>query len=88
MSWFNSDRQWIKLDLAHAVSSLTFQSKDKALRMSTVIVFCIHSMTNQSGRFSIDGITVTITNSTFVQCTSNHLTSFAVLVDVSGVSYT
>ena len=47
----------------------------------------IRSMTNQSGRFSTDGISVTAANSTFVQCTSNHLTSFAVLVDVSGVSY-
>ena len=40
---------------------------------------------NESGRFLTDGITQTsATNSTFVQCTSTHLTSFAVLVDVSG----
>ena len=40
---------------------------------------------NESGRFLTDGITQTSeTNSTFVQCTSTHLTSFAVLVDASG----
>ena len=42
---------------------------------------------NTQGRFSTDGITQSsTTNSTFVQCTSTHLTSFAVLVDVSGES--
>ena len=41
----------------------------------------------QSGSFSSDGITqIKRNNRTFVQCTSNHLTSFAVLVDASGVS--
>ena len=45
------------------------------------------SNSNESGRFSTDGITQSsTTNSTFVQCTSTHLTSFAVLVDLSGGS--
>ena len=40
---------------------------------------------NKPGRFSTDGISQSsTTNSTFVQCTSTHLTSFAVLVDTSG----
>ena len=40
---------------------------------------------NKPGRFSTDGITQSsTTNNTFVQCTSTHLTSFAVLVDASG----
>ncbi|XP_065903444.1 adhesion G protein-coupled receptor L3-like [Dysidea avara] len=39
---------------------------------------------DQSGSFSTEGITqLSTTNSTFVQCNSNHLTSFAVLVDTS-----
>ncbi|XP_065901690.1 adhesion G protein-coupled receptor E2-like [Dysidea avara] len=37
-----------------------------------------------SGYFSTDGVTLITSNSTFYQCSSNHLTSFAVLVDVSG----
>ncbi|XP_065903374.1 adhesion G protein-coupled receptor L3-like isoform X2 [Dysidea avara] len=38
-----------------------------------------------SGRFSSDGITSSnFTNKTFVECSTTHLTSFAVLVDVSG----
>ena len=45
------------------------------------------SVANQSGSFSTDGITqLNTTNSTFVQCRSNHLTSFAVLVNTMGVS--
>ena len=45
------------------------------------------SDSNKRGRFSMDGIAQGITtNSTFVQCTSTHLTSFAVLVDTSGGS--
>ena len=40
---------------------------------------------NTSGSFSTDGITQSsTTNNTFVQCTSTHLTSYAVLVDTSG----
>ena len=50
-----------------------------------MIDFCLFSNRNESGRFSTDGITQSsTTNSTFVQCTSTHLTSFAVLVDASG----
>ena len=45
------------------------------------------STSEQSGSFSTDGITqLGTTNSTFVQCRSEHLTSFAVLVDATGVS--
>ena len=37
--------------------------------------------------FSTDGIIQSdTTNNTFVQCSTTHLTSFAVLVDTSGVS--
>ena len=44
-----------------------------------------YSDSNESGEFLTDGITQSsTTNSTFVQCTSTHLTSFAVLVDKSG----
>ena len=46
----------------------------------------MYSSGDKSGYFSTDGITVTAINNSFVQCASNHLTSFAVLVDVSGVS--
>jgi len=38
-----------------------------------------------SGAFSKDGIKAT-TNGSFVNCSSNHLTSFAVLVNVGDVS--
>ena len=34
--------------------------------------------------WSNDGIKVTATNNTFIQCTSSHLTSFAVLVAPGG----
>jgi len=45
------------------------------------------STSEQSGSFSTDGITqLSTSNSTFVQCRSEHLTSFAVLVDATGVS--
>ena len=45
------------------------------------------STTNQSGMFSTDGIIQSgTTNNTFVQCSTTHLTSFAVLADISGVS--
>ena len=48
-----------------------------------------HSTMTQSGMFSTDGIIQSdTTNNTFVQCSTTHLTSFAVLVDVSGVSVT
>ena len=44
-----------------------------------------YSNSNESGEFLTDGITQSsTTNNTFVQCTSIHLTSFAVLVDKSG----
>ncbi|XP_065898979.1 adhesion G protein-coupled receptor L3-like [Dysidea avara] len=47
--------------------------------------FELSSTTDQRGRFSADGIIQSdTTNSTFVQCSTTHLTSFAVLVDVSG----
>ena len=48
-------------------------------------MYGLYSNSNTSGSFSTDGITQSnTTNSTFVQCTSTHLTSFAVLVDMSG----
>ena len=44
-----------------------------------------YSNNNQSGNFSTDGIIQSeATNNTFVQCATTHLTSFAVLVDLSG----
>ena len=46
-----------------------------------------YSNPDQSRYFSTDGVTLIASNSTFYQCASNHLTSFAVLVDVSGVSF-
>ena len=47
--------------------------------------FCFSSDVNESGSFSTDGISQSGTiNDTIVQCTSTHLTSFAVLVDTSG----
>ena len=36
--------------------------------------------------WSTDGMTTTVLSSSQVLCTSNHLTSFAVLVDHSGVT--
>ena len=45
-----------------------------------------YSKIDLSGYFSTDGVTLITNNSTVYQCSSNHLTSFAVLVDVSGVS--
>ena len=51
----------------------------------THAIFNLFSNSSESGSFSTDGITQSITtNNTFVQCTSTHLTSFAVLVDTSG----
>ena len=51
------------------------------------LVFSAYSNNNENGEFLTDGITQSnITNNTFVQCTSTHLTSFAVLVDKSGES--
>ena len=65
----------------------------------TAVIFLFHNVlcmnnyvyllsdNNTQSRFSTDGITQSsTTNSTFVQCTSTHLTSFAVLVDTSGKS--
>ncbi|XP_065902446.1 adhesion G protein-coupled receptor L3-like [Dysidea avara] len=47
--------------------------------------FDLSSTIGQRGRFSTDGIIQSdTTNNTFVQCSTTHLTSFAVLVDVSG----
>jgi len=48
----------------------------------------MHNSTGErSASFSTDGIVqLSTTNSTFVQCRSKHLTSFAVLVDITGVS--
>ncbi|XP_065903385.1 adhesion G protein-coupled receptor L3-like isoform X4 [Dysidea avara] len=49
--------------------------------------FVISNTSGQSGMFSTDGIIQSdTTNNSFVQCSTTHLTSFAVLVDVSGVS--
>ena len=49
-----------------------------------VIVLSAYSNNNENGEFLTDGITQSnITNNTFVQCTSTHLTSFAILVDTS-----
>ena len=56
--------------------------------------YSLHNNTNQSGSFSTDGISTDgiiqsdTTNNTFVQCSTTHLTSFAVLVDVSEGSAT
>ena len=54
------------------------------------LIHCLHAVfsnVNESGTFSTDGIMQSdTTNSTFVQCSTTHLTSFAVLVDVSGKS--
>ena len=50
-------------------------------------ILYIYSTADQSGSFSTDGISqLRTTNRTFVQCRSEHLTSFAVLVDATGVS--
>ena len=49
------------------------------------VVFYSNGITR--GRFSSDGITLSRSvNNSFVECSTNHLTSFAVLVDVSGES--
>lgn len=49
------------------------------------LVLSAYSNNNENGEFLTDGITQSsTTNNTFVQCTSTHLTSFAVLVDKSG----
>ncbi|XP_065903386.1 adhesion G protein-coupled receptor L3-like isoform X5 [Dysidea avara] len=49
--------------------------------------FVISNTSGQSGMFSTDGIIQSdTTNNSFVQCSTTHLTSFAVLVDVSGTS--
>ena len=41
---------------------------------------------NESGGFSEEGITSEIINGTILQCLSDHLTSFAVLVDTTGTN--
>ncbi|XP_065903442.1 adhesion G protein-coupled receptor L4-like [Dysidea avara] len=47
--------------------------------------FKISNNVNESGTFSTDGIIQSdTTNNTFVQCSTTHLTSFAVLVDAMG----
>ena len=49
-----------------------------------ILPYCcvVYSTAGQSGRFSTDGIIQSdATNNTFVQCSTTHLTSFAVLVD-------
>ena len=54
-----------------------------------ICIICINlsSNSNKSGSFSTDGISQSGTiNNTIVQCTSTHLTSFAVLIDISGPS--
>jgi len=54
--------------------------------MQLNIITVYYSNSNESGYFTTDGITSIKSNNTFVQCTSNHLAWFAVIVDVSGVS--
>ena len=44
----------------------------------------LYGLSNCSGNFSDDGIEQVGRNGSYIQCTSAHLTSFAVLVDVSG----
>ena len=68
------------------VNSLIFQSINFVYLCQFANTFWTCSDTNQSGSFSTDGIDQIRRNNTFVQCTSDHLTSFAVLVDVSGRS--
>ena len=41
---------------------------------------------NESGGFSEEGLTSEIINGTTLQCFSDHLTSFAVLVDTTGTN--
>jgi len=49
-------------------------------------VFCLYR-NNQTGGFSEEGIMITNrSNDTFIECISNHLTSFAILVSTQSVS--
>ena len=67
------------------VNSLSFQSMNTYYLITSN--HCFYSTSGQSGMFSTDGIIQSdTTNNSFVQCSTTHLTSFAVLVDVSGVS--
>ena len=38
------------------------------------------------GAWSFEGVTTTIVDSSHVQCHSTHMTSFAILVDLSGIT--
>ncbi|XP_065903381.1 adhesion G protein-coupled receptor L3-like [Dysidea avara] len=51
---------------------------------ATCHFFNISRNNSERGHFSQEGITSTTHDGSFVQCSSNHLTSFAILVDVSG----
>ena len=48
-----------------------------------LLYLCIFRITDESGHFSQDGVTTSRSGS-IVRCSSNHLTSFAILVDKSG----
>ena len=73
----------INLGIILAVSSSISQSIYFIYQCKIYTVH-LYSNPDQSGSFSTEGITqLSTTNSTFVQCNSNHLTSFAVLVDTS-----
>ena len=50
----------------------------------TVLLLCIYYSSTDFGSWVSDGIITEIINDTTVRCLSSHLTSFAVLVDVSG----
>ncbi|XP_065917797.1 latrophilin-like protein LAT-2 isoform X3 [Dysidea avara] len=83
----SSDEQ-PRTSLGNETVSITFYigNVGNSSRFNTRCAFFeLSSTTNQSGRFSTDGIIQSdTTNNTFVQCSTTHLTSFAVLVDVSG----
>jgi len=46
----------------------------------------IYRNAGERGHFSQDGVTTTNRSGSIIRCSSNHLTSFAILVDVSGQS--
>jgi len=55
--------------------------------ISTVVFFHMsYFRDNESGGFSEEGITSEIINGTILQCFSDHLTSFALLVDTTGTN--
>ncbi|XP_065903380.1 adhesion G protein-coupled receptor L3-like isoform X2 [Dysidea avara] len=70
---------------SQAVMSFSIENKDFVFNPRCSF-FSYSSNGVASGRFSSDGVTLSRNNAnnTFVQCSTTHLTSFAVLVDVSG----